>query len=426
MRLSEKLGALCAAATLLPLAVVSSVALYNISSISRADALAQLQSNGRAASRLYEKRLAEMQSAAQQLAGEIANKALVASNSAGSESGAAWARLQDLLPQPQNEFGLDFLIVTDQTGRVIARHNDRPAPGETVMGPDYKNLIAEKAISNGAQLRNAPVASCAIEQGSHLARMGLDRVAQVARADDTVVAEALMIEAAAPIFSGGRFVGIVLIGQMLNNFSAARAGATSLQTPLVTETKQILYPAETEAGALIALGDTVVASSVFAKSARRDSATEGALKGMKRDPAKTEQADTLREGERDYAVLWQPLKSLDGTAIGAIGVAAPAGEMEGGAGFRATLIVICALAFLLAATVGFLYGRFLGARLESLTEAASRMSVGELGAVVKDRDSPPSGWIPGFVARDEISRLAGQLDQMRESFRQAIERLRKR
>jgi len=35
-------------------------------------------------------------------------------------------------------------------------------------------------------------------------------------------------------------------------------------------------------------------------------------------------------------------------------------------------------------------------------------------------------WIPAKSLRDEVNQLAEQLDQMRESFRQAIERMRKR
>ena len=427
MRLSEKLGALCAAAAILPLGLASSLVLYQTSSMSREAGLSDLQGNARSAARLYEKRLAEMQSTAQQLAGEIANKTLVPSDSEGGASSAAWARLQDMLPRAQNEFGLDFVIITDQTGRVIARHNDRPVAGETLLGAENKNPVAERAISNGAQLRHAAVASCVVERGQQLARLGLDLRAKVERADKTIVDEALMIEAGAPVIGGARFVGVILIGQMLNNFSAAPVGANSLQAPLVAEVRQALYPgADNQGGALIALGETVIASSVPAKDRARGPANRGAFVGMKCDPSKAEQEDLLREGERDYAVWWQPIKSLDFTVQASIGTAVPAAEVEGSSTFRTTMIVICALAFLLAAAVGFLFGRSLGARLDALTEATDRMSVGELSTLIKDRNATPAGWILEFLARDEITRLAAQLDQMRESFRQAIERMRKR
>jgi hypothetical protein len=52
------------------------------------------------------------------------------------------------------------------------------------------------------------------------------------------------------------------------------------------------------------------------------------------------------------------------------------------------------------------------------------MSVGELSTTV--RDAMGLNGSNERVRPDEIGRLAAHLDQMRESFRQAIERLRKR
>ena len=54
----------------------------------------------------------------------------------------------------------------------------------------------------------------------------------------------------------------------------------------------------------------------------------------------------------------------------------------------------------------------------ALSEAVGRMSVGELSTTVRDISAN------GSRPADEIGRLADQLEQMRESFRQAIERLR--
>jgi methyl-accepting chemotaxis protein len=93
---------------------------------------------------------------------------------------------------------------------------------------------------------------------------------------------------------------------------------------------------------------------------------------------------------------------------------------------RTTLLLIAAIAVLLAGAGGFLYGRALGLRLEGLNEAVTRWSVGELSAPAKDRDPMMMRWLAGFTSRDEISRLAANLEQMRESFRQAIDRMRRR
>ncbi|HWP44426.1 MAG TPA: hypothetical protein VNO14_14365, partial [Blastocatellia bacterium] len=96
------------------------------------------------------------------------------------------------------------------------------------------------------------------------------------------------------------------------------------------------------------------------------------------------------------------------------------------AGMLTFLIVIGLIAAALAAAAGYLFGRALGLRVETLTEAATRMGVGELSGAIEDPAISRNGMLASFIARDEISTLADQLDQMRDSFKQAIDRLRKR
>jgi methyl-accepting chemotaxis protein len=81
---------------------------------------------------------------------------------------------------------------------------------------------------------------------------------------------------------------------------------------------------------------------------------------------------------------------------------------------------------LVAAAGGFLFGRSLGVRINDLTDATARWSLGDLSATARDRDPMMSRWAPSFMTRDELSRLAEQMEELRQSFRQAIERLRKR
>ncbi|HSB11463.1 MAG TPA: hypothetical protein VLM38_18385 [Blastocatellia bacterium] len=416
MRLSLKLGALCAAAAFLPTFIILLVVGSKVSSDARERSLEQLRRDSRGAYSLFEKRVVELRASAQMLALEIATRALVSADTPDRNSPAALARLQDMLPRAQNDASLDLVMVTDPLGRVIARHNDRPVPGETLLGLEDKNPVAEKVITGG----NQPVASCVIERGERYGRLGLDRIAPVRLPDGTTTDEALMIEAGAPIFSGGRIVGVALIGQMLNTYYKPRAGATSLLTPLVAEARQTLYGGgEEDAGAVIALGKVIVASSIPPV----DTAAP-ALSGLLHDPSKAE--EEFRRGARSYIVAWQPLKLLDGTAVGAIGVARPASEFEGVAGpVRSTILLVAVIATLLAAGAGFWFGLVLGARLDDLTEAARRWGLGELSAPAGDR-TLLARWVPDRHLRDEINRLAGQLEEMRESFRQAIERMKKR
>ena len=418
MRLSLKLAALCGLAAFIPLVIVSFLVISQASSRTRSQALENLRSDARVFASLCDKRLVELRAVAQTLADEVANRALVSADNLDRNNAAALARLQDQLPRTQSEASLDFVIVADPLGRVIARHNDRPATGETLLDGADKNALAERVISGG----NIPAAACLVERGERYTRLGLDRIAQVHLLDGTTLDQALMLEACAPIFSSGRFVGIVLIGQMLNTYYKSRASSSPLQTPLVAEARQILlHDGEDGTGAVISLDKAIVASSVPSSNTREPPAGP-ALVGAIRDVSKTE--ESFRHDENRYVVVWQPLKALDGSQIGAIGVARSEAEMEGVAGTIA--ILIGGLATILAAVAGFLFGRAVGERLEDLKEAAGRWSVGDLSTPAQDREPFLAKWIPAEFLKDEVNHLAEQLDQMRETFRQALERMRKR
>ncbi|HSO74101.1 MAG TPA: hypothetical protein VLU47_04625 [Blastocatellia bacterium] len=424
MRLSIKLGALCAAAGVLPLIIASAIILPGISSNAHERAAEQLRIEGRAAAALYDKRLTELLAAAVRLADEIANRALANPESSDRPGATSGARVQDLFPRAQQDYFLDFVIVTDPLGRVLARHNDRPAPDETLLGPDDRNPVVEKVISGGT----LPVAACVVERGARYTKLGLDRIAQVRLRDGSTVDEALMIEAGAPIFSGGRFAGVALIGQMLNTYFKPRArpsgGFGSLQTPVVAEIRQMMIRGSDEdSGALVALGNAVIASSV--PTAADDINTAPPLAGAAHDPTRTE--ETIQQGERSYNVAWEPIKTLDGSSIGAIGVARPSSAFDGStSSARSAMLIIALLATAAAGGGGFLFGRSLGTRLDQLADAASRWSVGDLSATAPDSEPALSKWVPPHLLRDELNGLTDQLDETRESFRQAIERVRKR
>ncbi|MBI3653365.1 MAG: HAMP domain-containing protein [Acidobacteria bacterium] len=428
MKLSEKLAALCALVAAVPLMIAALIAFSALAANARQQALEQLRKDSRAVASLYDKRLDTMRVAAQQIAVDISNKALVSSEAADGSSNTAWARLQDMLPRAQNEFNLDFLIVADPTGRVIARHNDKPAAGETLISFNDKNLLVEKVIADANLLRNPAQAAAVVEHRDHLAKLGLENLAQVRLGHEVKVSDALMLEASAAIFSAGRFVGVILIGQMLNNYAVARPGASPLQTPLVAEARQVLQGSMNQEsaaaipfGAAIALGDTIIASSILLPGTGEKAALSGAL------VTPTDTPNLIQESNRHFAIAWQPIKSFEGLPVGAIGAAISADGINGAsASLKWSLWLLTLLACLLAGAAGYLFGRNLSARINTLTDAASRMSLGELSAPVRDESLPEKRLLPEFLLKDEITTLTNKLDDMRESFRQAIERLKKR
>jgi methyl-accepting chemotaxis protein len=193
---------------------------------------------------------------------------------------------------------------------------------------------------------------------------------------------------------------------------------------LVAEIRQTFArSADEDSGALIAFGSAVIASSIPTAADGRSSAPP--LAGALHDSSKTE--EMLRHGERSYSVAWEPIGAMDGSTIGAIGVARNSSEPEGAASFARTAMLWIALAaFGASAAGGFFFGRSLGARLDELADAASRWSVGDLSVAALDNEPLLAKWIPAHLLRDEISQLTERLDGTRESFRQAIDRLRKR
>jgi hypothetical protein len=435
MRLRIKLASVCALTAILPLIGISILIARRSAAAARTAGVQKLESEARAAESIYEKRLIEMRSAAQGLADEIGAKSLLdaVDSARSSSSGPARARLQDLVTRSKDELGLDFLIVADAGGQVIARHNDSPKPGETLLSPSARNPLADAVIDAGGRLHVTSVAATVAEQADFLSRMWLDAASRIKNAP---AAGALVVESCAPIMSSGRFLGIVLTGQMLNNYyRGGRPGSNPLQTPVVTEARLKLYPGiDQGAGALVALGDTVIASSVLPSPT-----SEPILVGSRHDPAKTFE---LIEGEPvQYLVSWRPLKSVDGSQIGAIG-AATSTAVQSGIDFSltSTLALATAGTALLIGLAGAFWAGIVSRRVAALSDAVSRMRVGELTRAVRDSGGLPN-WVPGLGTRpsnglpsgngsapaggDEIEELAGNLDLMRESFKQAIERLRK-
>lgn len=423
MRLSEKIAALCAGVVLVTITIILIIAFQQFSSNWQERSASQLQNNARAAGGLYEKRLVELRSLAQKLAVEITGKIVAGGEATDAERNQARAQVQDILSDAQDKLGLDFLVVADLSGRVLVKHNDQPAPNETLLSESDKNPVADRVLAEAKYGRIFPAASSVIERGERLAQLNLAQRARVEGRDGQRLEDALMLEAGAPLFAAGRFFGLVLVGQIANNSVNPRPGAASLQTPLEVEARQLLYGNQ-EAGVAIATQNLIIASSVNS-TADRDTGGKVSLVGVKCDANSKEEKITI--GDVNYIASWQPIKSLDGMDTGAIGVLISEGEYLGPTGrLKTILILIAIVAILLAGAAGFLFGMQLGKRVNALTESANRMAVGELSRGVEDPLAPTGSRLPAFLSRDEVSRLAEKLDEMRESFRQAIERMRKR
>ena len=443
MRLSIKTALLGAAACVIPVAISSLILLPPLSAEWREKAAGRRQESLRASAAILEKRLGDLRSATQRLAEEVGFAALSEGTGAAGISPAR-SRVQDLLARARDEYALDFLLIADPKGRITARNNDVPGPSEDLLQPEHANALAEMAIASGSRQQGTAIAAAAVEGGLFLKRMWLDKIA-VVKTDGGVMNEALMLEAAAPVFVSGRFAGIVLVGQMLNNYHAglgSQLGAATVQTPLIAEIKQILRPEpEEDWGALVALREVIIASGL-----RNGRSGEPLLKGARHDLNAAE--ESFKAEDRVYSAAWLPIKSARGDKIGALGVATAAAEIVGPAQTaRNSLMAVAIGALVAGGLLGLLFGGAISSRINRLIGAVNRMSLGELSVSISDRvprnrsnNDQTNGADVSLEAavfeesektavsseHDEIERLAEQLDFMRESFRQAIERIRRR
>src|SRR5262249_46668191 len=110
--------------------------------------------------------------------------------------------------------------------------------------------------------------------------------------------------------------------------------------------------------------------------------------------------------------------------IGSVGAAVAESDLRTGVSFT-RLLIPGLIGALLAGALGYFMGSTLASRLKRLSTAASRMGLGELSAPVRD-DAFLKKNLPAFLFKDEVANLGKQMDDMRESFRQAIERMKKR
>lgn len=421
MRLSEKIAALCGGVVFITITIILILAFQQFSSYWQDRSAIQLQNDARAAAGLYEKRLAELRSTAQRLAVEITGKIVAGGEATEAERNQARAQVQDILSNAQNKHSLDFLIVADLSGRVLVKHNDQPAAQETLLAESDKNPVADRVLMEAKFGRIIPISSSVVEKGERLAHLNLTQRAKVEGRGGQGIENALMLEAGAPLYVSGRFFGLVLIGQIANNSVASRSVTDPLQVSIDEEARKSLYDSS-EAGVAIATENVIVASNM---NVDRDSGGQVSLVGVRCNTGSKEEKITT--GDLSYRVAWHPLKSSDGSDVGAIGALIPENQYLGPSGrLRTILILIAIIAVILAGAAGFLFGMQLGKRINALAEATGRMAVGELSRGVEDPLAPVGNRLPAFLSQDEISRLAEGLDEMRESFRQAIERLRKR
>jgi methyl-accepting chemotaxis protein len=312
--------------------------------------------------------------------------------------------LQEVLEAARTANKLDFVAVLDPRGRVLAQHNGPPA-GEG--GYLRENPLVTDAVN---QPQSGPQSGPRVEPPDAVEALGL-----TARASANNLERALFVEAAAPIMAGDAAQGVVLVGQLVNN---DLGGDQARQQSIVNEIKETLYPTLREEGAAVVALDTTIVSTNLPMGARETVAVGRTVEDAN-GSLQTPSFNRQTFGEQDYVTSFVPINETSAATgtrqIGRIGVAIRESWFLAIVNRVKWTIVAVTVGALLLAVLGAVYAaRRLTRPIVELTEAANRISLGELDVPIN------------VASNDEIGTLGEALDRMRISLKQAIERLRKR
>ena len=418
LNIRNKLIVFAVLAIIVPLGLSALIILYQLSSFTNERSTERIKSDARVAKSVFDKRQENLRAAAQSVATSLARGGgRPAAPAAGPEPQdaaqpqAALRGTQDLLKNAQSASQVSFVAYLDTRGKVVAQHNGAPQ-GDAMYFAD--NVIVKDVI-NQAQTRTPEARSGAVvEDAAALEGVGLTERAKVGD-----VVKGLFLEAAAPIMSGDAIQGVVLLGQLVNK--DVDVDPTASQQSIVNEIKETLYRDMREEGSVvIAMSEgsdnTIVTTNLPA------GAQGGVLVGRKvKDAGGTFENPSYNEESFPagaYVTSFVPIDSVstEGTrTIGRIGVAIKEDWFTAIVRrVQWTIVGVTLVALIMAIAGAVVAARRLTRPIEELTEAANRISLGELDVPIAVRTD------------DEIGTLGESLDRMRISLKQAIERLRKR
>jgi HAMP domain-containing protein len=420
LNIRNKLIIFAVVAIIVPLGLAALVILFQLSAFTSERSKERIQSDARVSQSIFAKRQENLRAAAQSAAQAVLGRGLVGGGApapAPAAAPAAGARpaeqpaqpssrgLQDFLEAQRKGNQVSFVVLLDTRGKVVAQHNGPP----TGDGNYFKDSPLFTDVNN--QPQEGPRSTPRVEEAAVVEALGLKDRATVKGID-----KALFLEAAAPVTSGDNVRGVILMGQLVNNDVSADASG---QQSIVNEIKDTLYPnLREDAAAIVALGDTIVSTNLPG-SEQGGGKAEGQKAlgsgGSIQQPSFNEQNFLGGEYITSYVPVTEVTKGSGTHEIGRIGVAIKQTWFTAIVSrVRWTIIIVTAIALIVAIIAAVVAAAQLTKPIIELTEAANRISLGELDVPIT------------VASKDEIGTLGEALDRMRISLKQAIERLRKR
>ncbi|AEP12493.1 HAMP domain-containing protein [Chloracidobacterium thermophilum] len=416
LNIRNKLAIFAALLIFAPLALSALAFVVIVSGTIDGNARRDIEKDARLADRILRSRQQTLREVAQATAQAVAAENLI--DSAAAPTGALSAsgnpaqvaqqsqasgqkKLNQLLQQRVESSGVDFLAILNTKGQVLVRS---AGSGDSSFGDNPLFIKAKNAAESNQPdaLLRAVVAGAVNETPDLLRDFGLGE--QFSR--NTVSQVGLTLEGIAPVVSGNRALGYIVAGQLINN---APQDENRPLPALTREVKQTLYRDLQDVSVTLVLSKD---KKVISASDPR--ALGVAIQSPLADDKPTAVNNTLLGG--DYKTAFAPIKEpSDITIIGYVGVGVR--ESYFSQVFNTTLLIIAivtGVSLVLGIGIAFYLSQLLTKPILQLTEAANRISLGELDE-------------PIVVATgDEIGELGESLERMRISLKQAIERLRSR
>ncbi len=420
LNIRNKLIIFAVLAIVLPILVSALVIIVQLSSYADQRSTERIKSDARVAKSIFDKRQENIRAAAQSIAqtlaargiGRSAAPAAGAPTGSGAQPAAAPAPVKatsDVLKAQLETNKLSFVVLLNPQGKVIAQHSGGPS-GD---GNQFADNGLFKGVTNRTQ-QGSPEAQSGVAVESQAV---IDATNLKDRATVKGVTDGLFLEAAAPVLSGDSLQSVVLVGQLVNNDNEV---TSDKQQSIVNEIKETVYrDLREDAGVIIANRENIILSTNLTGSQ-----SGGVAIGEKVDAGAGDFANPSLTGATfgsgiAYYTSFVPIESVDpqggASKVGHIGVAIKQDWFT--AIVRKvwlTIVIVSLLALVLAVAGAVVAAQRLTRPIVELTEAANRISLGEL-------DVPIS-----VSSDDEIGTLGESLDRMRISLKQAIERLRKR
>lgn len=309
--------------------------------------------------------------------------------------------LHGILANRMQAVGLDFLTITDESGRVVARGGRVNAAG----GPGSATQVVRRVLETGRSVDGTLIASASdLELESpglgERARMGVLDTPRARPSEIKNLDDGMMLVAGAPVKYKGRTVAVIYGGTLLNGSDA-----------IVDRVKETAYAGERWKGkdigtVTIFQDDVRIATNVFADG-RRALGTRVSEEVYDR-VAGTGRRWIARAFVVDdwYITAYGPIRDLDGDVIGILYVGLLAGKFDA---LRTRTVAAFAGVSVAGMVIALIIASILSSGIlrpvRELAEASHRIAEGDISARV---DVDPN-------AADELRELAETFNSMAES-----------